>query len=52
MNQSVNTAKELTEEYLTFLAKFKSFQLSTIGANGQPESSYAPFVFDKNKINP
>jgi len=30
------------------LKKFRSLQLSTIGKNGRPESSYAPFVVDQN----
>ena len=48
MNQSATPPAKITAEYLTFLAKFSSLQLSTIGKNGRPESSYAPFVVDQN----
>ena len=48
MNQSATPSANITAEYSTFLAKFSSLQLSTIGENGRPESSYAPFVVDQN----
>ena len=48
MNHSATPPTKITAEYLTFLAKFSSLQLSTIGENGRPESSYAPFVIDQN----
>ena len=48
MNQSATPQSKTTAEYLTFLGKFSSLQLSTIGENGRPESSYAPFVVDQN----
>ena len=47
MNQTVVTLAKTTAEYLNFLTKFHSLQLSTIGINGHPESSYAPFVLDQ-----
>ena len=40
-------AKKLKSEYLTFLTKHNSLHLATIGKNGRPESSYAPFVTDQ-----
>ena len=48
MNQSATPSAKIITEYSTFLAKFSSLQLSTIGENGRPESSYAPFVVDQN----
>ena len=48
MNKSATEPNKITTEYLTFLTKITSLHLSTIGENGQPESSYAPFVIDQN----
>ena len=48
MNQSAVLLTKTKTEYLNFLKKFRSLQLSTIGKNGRPESSYAPFVVDQN----
>ena len=48
MNQSAVLLTKTKTEYLKFLKKFRSLQLSTIGKNGRPESSYAPFVVDQN----
>lgn len=48
MNKSATEPNKITTEYLTFLTKISSLHLSTIGENGQPESSYAPFVIDQN----
>ena len=48
MNQSAVSLTKTKTEYLNFLKKFRSLQLSTIGKNGRPESSYAPFVVDQN----
>ena len=48
MNKPATNQSKITAEYLTFLAKFNSLQLSTIGEKGQPEISYAPFVIDHN----
>ncbi|HIC07694.1 MAG TPA: HugZ family protein [Candidatus Lambdaproteobacteria bacterium] len=48
MNQSAVLLTKTKTEYLNFLKKFRSLQLSTIGKNGRPESSYAPFVADQN----
>ncbi|MBC8259881.1 MAG: pyridoxamine 5'-phosphate oxidase family protein [SAR324 cluster bacterium] len=36
-------------EYSKFLLNYKSLYLSTVGKNGAPNSSYAPFVMDENK---
>ena len=47
MNQSAVLLTKTKTEYLNFLKKFRSLHLSTIGKNGRPESSYAPFVVDK-----
>jgi len=48
MNQSAVLLTKTKTEYLNFLKKFRSLQLSTIGKNGRPESSYAPFVVNQN----
>ncbi|MBT5486723.1 MAG: HugZ family protein [Deltaproteobacteria bacterium] len=48
MNQSAVIFTKTKTEYLNFLKKYHSLQLSTIGENGRPESSYAPFVADQN----
>ena len=48
MNQSAVILTKTKTEYLNFLKKYHSLQLSTIGKNGRPESSYAPFVADQN----
>jgi len=48
MNQSAVLLTKTKTEYLNFLKKYRSLQLSTIGKNGRPESSYAPFVADQN----
>jgi putative heme iron utilization protein len=48
MNHLSTPQSKTTAEYLAFLAKFSSLQLSTIGKTGGPESSYAPFVIDHN----
>ena len=50
MNQSAVLLTKTKTEYLNFLKKFRSLHLSTIGKNGRPESSYAPFVIDQNKF--
>ena len=48
MNKSATQLAKIKVEYLKFLTKFSSLQLSTIGENGRPESSYAPFVVTQN----
>ncbi|HIN48703.1 MAG TPA: HugZ family protein [Deltaproteobacteria bacterium] len=48
MNKSTTQLAKIKVEYLKFLTKFSSLQLSTIGENGRPESSYAPFVVTQN----
>ena len=48
MNQSAVILTKTKIEYLNFLKKYHSLQLSTIGENGRPESSYAPFVAAQN----
>ena len=48
MNQSAVIFTKTKTEYFNFLKKYHSLQLSTIGKNGRPESSYAPFVADQN----
>ena len=48
MNQSAVLLTKTKTEYLNFLKKYRSLQLSTIGKNGRPESSYSPFVVDQN----
>lgn len=46
MKQLTSQLAMTKAEYFKFLSKFRSLQLSTIGENGGPESSYAPFVVD------
>ena len=48
MSQSATPPAKITAEYLTFVAKFSSLQLSTIGKNGRPKSSYVSFLVDQN----
>ena len=53
MKQLTSQLAMTKAEYFKFLSKFRSLQLSTIGENGGPESSYAPFVVDpKNHFFP
>ena len=47
MNQSTGLLTKTKSEYLKFLTKFRSLQLSTIRKSGRPESSFAPFVVDQ-----
>ena len=38
-----------TQEYLNFIQDFKSINLSTLGIDGRPECSYAPYVSEGKK---
>ncbi len=48
MEQTSPPLSNTTEEFLNFLKEFQSISLSTIGQDGRPECSYAPFVTDEN----
>jgi putative heme iron utilization protein len=49
MKQSSSILKKINSEYLNFLKKFRSLHLSSIGENGHPVCSYAPFVKDDKR---
>lgn len=45
---SVPSVQELRSEILTFRNGFRSFVLATVGADGTPDASYAPYIMDDN----
>ena len=49
MNKFDEKFNDLKNEYINFFLSFKSLELSTIGKNNQPQTSYAPFVSDDKK---
>ena len=45
----MSQSEKLIELYNAFPRQFRSIVLSTVSAQGQPHSSYAPFVIDASK---
>ncbi|MDY7012067.1 MAG: pyridoxamine 5'-phosphate oxidase family protein [Cyanobacteriota bacterium] len=45
----MTSIEKVQAEYETFTAEFESAILATLGADGRPHASYAPFVMDEAK---